>query len=461
MRPLVALAFCTAGVVIAAAPPTPIAPGGRPTDPPAAPALAKRVRELVGELGDDSFARREAAHAALLRLGPGVVPALDALGPQEDPEVRDRLRRVCRALAGYREDILGLLAAMPEARGDAGSPLAAAMSRVIAGHQPRSGDFLLSLVAAPESRLRRRAVHAFAYSWGGMTPEQVEAYVRRALTLRAHPRKRYPQGEDVFIRMGYESADGWDGWPPAGGFDLATRTTHFLDGRPVGEPFAYRGPNACTGWVGTKNLPVGRHSCSLELEYAFAHRGVKRSGVIRSRPFAFAVVAPGSFEALAAPEDAATERLVRGAVRFAQELSDFDGKPESLVMARPGVKAVPQQQVTWRGPGGESGGLSAPWWGIDGSLPVDLCFDVALHAQKGGKVYPCSPIVLLRGKTQKGYVMPKDVAGFARDNAGETAVRVVLTPSRTLAITTPEVTRYYGGSITSGVLKVKCTGPAK
>ena len=54
--------------------------------------------ELVAQLGDRTWARREAAHAALLAAGPPAHAALLAHRDHEDPEVRSRLGRIIDAL---------------------------------------------------------------------------------------------------------------------------------------------------------------------------------------------------------------------------------------------------------------------------------------------------------------------------------------------------------------------------
>jgi hypothetical protein len=457
MRRFIALLIATAGIVTAAAPPT----GGVGGKRVAEPALIQQVRALVRRLGADAFDDREAAHNALLRLGADIVPVLDMLGPQKDPEVRDRLRRICRVLVPYREEVLGLLGAMNEKGISRSSPLFAAMDRVLAKHQPRSGDFLLSLILASETKLRHRAVFAFAASWNTMTPNQVDAYLRQALLIEAHSRKHYPLGEDVSFGMMYLARDGWEGWPEEKELAFVTRTTHYLDGKPFGEPFDCRGPGATTGWVGTKGLALGEHACSAKLEYTYKHRGKSRSGVLRSRAFSFSIIAPADFEDLAAPKDAALDRKVRGTLRFAQKLSDFEVKPLIIIGEQGKGRGDGKPQITWGGPRMDDYSITTPWWEIDKPLPVDLCFDVALREKTSGKLYPCSVIVLLRGKTRTGYFAPKDVEGFARDNPGEVSFEAVLTPSRKMAITMPQVTRYYAGSITSGVLKVKCIGPGK
>jgi hypothetical protein len=256
--------------------------------------------------------------------------------------------------------------------------------------------------------------------------------------------------------MFYQFADGWAGLPADGiPFHFATRTAHFLDGKPYGKPFAYRGPAATTGWIRTKDLALGKHSCALELEYTFAHRGEKVTGRIRSRDFAFTMVAADTPDDLIAPKDAATDRFVRQSFRFVQKESDLYPP-----RGRRGFENLPPEdprrpQVTWEGPGGKRCGLSVPHWKADKALPVDLCFEVALIDQKTGKTYPCDPLILRRGQAHWGYLYPRDVRAFARGRSGDVPVKAVLTPSRKTALSTTDVSRYWPGSITSDVLTVR------
>jgi hypothetical protein len=452
MNPLRRLALMVCGLLLASVPLAGrAAPQGSPPD------LEKQVKSLVGQLGDRAFARREAAHKALLRLGEGVLPLLEKLGPAQAPEVQLRITRIRRELVGYRDDIRASLAALPEIKDGPRRPIPEGLKRVIAGHQPKSGDYLLSLIADPKSNLRRRAVRAFTYTWKSMSAAQLRAYLPHVLTLEAQPRPRYPQGIDAGVGMLYYFADNWMGLPADGiPFQFMTRTTHFLDGKPYGKPFAYQGPVATTGWIWTKDLALGKHSCALELEYTFTHRGEKLTGRIRSRDFPFTMVAADTPDDLIAPKDAATDRFVRQSFRFVPKESDLHPPPREIHGLNLLREDPRRPQITWEGPGGKRCGLSVPHWKADKALPVDLCFEVALIDQKTGKTYPCDPLILRRGQAAVwGYLCPRDVRAFARGRSGDVPVKAVLTPSRKTALSTTDLTRYWPGSITSDVLTVR------
>ena len=62
--------------------------------PDADPSIGDRVEALVAQLGDDAWARREAATAQLRQLGRAAEPALKAALTNEDPEIADRAKRL-------------------------------------------------------------------------------------------------------------------------------------------------------------------------------------------------------------------------------------------------------------------------------------------------------------------------------------------------------------------------------
>ena len=54
-----------------------------------------------------------------------------------------------------------------------------------------------------------------------------------------------------------------------------------------------------------------------------------------------------------------------------------------------------------------------------------------------------------------GYIVPRDPRAFAKDRDGFVPVKVVLKPSRALALSEPKVTGYFAEEIASGELKMK------
>jgi HEAT repeat protein len=68
------------------------------------PAVRTRAAALIRQLGDDEFDRRQAASAALLELGPVVLPVLEPALRDEDLEIRTRATRLVESLR-RRDDL--------------------------------------------------------------------------------------------------------------------------------------------------------------------------------------------------------------------------------------------------------------------------------------------------------------------------------------------------------------------
>jgi uncharacterized protein (TIGR03067 family) len=89
VRPCLILVV-TAGLALAAAP---LTPGGVPDQ--------KRIAQLIKQLGDDDFAKREAASKALEAIGAPALAALrKAATTSSDLEVRRRAERITRSVKG-------------------------------------------------------------------------------------------------------------------------------------------------------------------------------------------------------------------------------------------------------------------------------------------------------------------------------------------------------------------------
>ena len=101
-------------------------------------------------------------------------------------------------------------------------------------------------------------------------------------------------------------------------------------------------------------------------------------------------------------------------------------------------------------------GIHVPIWEVWQGIDVDLCFDVEIHDVKTGKIYPADPVSVHRGQRSRGYLYPHNSPeGFAKGRDGFVAVKVVFKPSRALALSDPEVTKYFPDSITTGELRAK------
>src|SRR5262249_52529673 len=110
--------------------------------------------------------------------------------------------------------------------------------------------------------------------------------------------------------------------------------------------------------------------------------------------------------------------------------------------------------VTWQSKQGTTAGLQCPVW-IASGLDVDLCFDAEILDVKAGVTYPADPIVIHPVNSGHGWIIPRDVRAFAKDRDGFVTVKVILKPSRALALTDPKVTSYYPDKIASSELRMK------
>src|SRR5215475_8040048 len=94
-----AIAGAVAGILLAAQ-------VGTVSGEPGKEKEAERIARLIKQLGDDSFAKREAASKALEAIGKPALPALrKAAASGNDPELRQRAERIIQVIAAR----LGLL----------------------------------------------------------------------------------------------------------------------------------------------------------------------------------------------------------------------------------------------------------------------------------------------------------------------------------------------------------------
>jgi hypothetical protein len=419
------------------------------------------VSDLVKQLGDPKFAAREAAQRELLKRGEGIVPELDLLAKWADAETADRIAKVRYNLVGYKDEIRRLLALVDEGKDRAPVPISDELRGLIAEHQPGSGNVLLEFLADPKHKLRRKAVGTFMAIWDVATPDQVDTYIQKTVTLKTIHRAKFPAKVGAMISFEAQPLDGWSGWPlrDSKTFKFNTRTARYLDGKPYDKPFEYRYPFATVGWYRVGELAEGKHTIHAGMEYEFTQNGQKRKGAIRSKDSTFEVVSADSPDELVAPWTDALDRKVRDTFKVRE--NDFD--PNAFTGYQLGT--LPAQgaeyewgpQVTWQSGTGPMSGLHCPLWMMSASLAdVDLCFDVEIRDVKSGTVYPADSIVIHRGdRVHRGYITPRNAPGFAKDRDGFVTVKVILKPSRAMALTDPEVKSYYPGTIKSDELRMK------
>jgi hypothetical protein len=171
------------------------------------------------------------------------------------------------------------------------------------------------------------------------------------------------------------------------------------------------------------------------------------------------VVSADTPDDLIAPRSDALTKQVRS--KFTVRESEHD--PKRFTGYQPGT--LPAQgaehhwypQVTWDVKPGVRAGIHCPVRMMTGALPdVDLCFEAEIHDIKTGTVYPADPVVVRRNQhVERSWIVPRDVRAFAKGRDGFVTVKVVLKPSRAVALTDPEVTRYYPDPITSEEFRMK------
>ncbi|MBO0698323.1 MAG: hypothetical protein J2P46_08020 [Zavarzinella sp.] len=422
-------------------------------DPPAT------VADLVRQLGDEKYARREAAQKELLRRGEAIVPELDRLAKTADTETTERLRKVRYELIGYLDDVRRLLEDVDNRAGYVPNPISPELRDLITGHQPRAGDFLLDLATDDHSVFQRRARRAFLQTWESASANQIDRFVRYQVTLTMNHRPKFPAKVGAIIAVEALIPEGWTGWFPIAGekpFAMKVRTTRYLDGKPFPQPFDSPYPFATVGWFRVGELAEGKHTIHAVLAYEFTHRGQKRTGEIRSRDSTFEVVSADTPDDLIAPKSEALAKQVRA--KFVIRESEYD--PKNFTGYQPGT--LPAQgaeyewtpQVTWETKPGVRAGLHCPVR-ENAPLDVDLCFDAEIHDLKTGTVYPAEPVIVRAGEGRRSWVIPRDVQAFAKGRDGFVTVKVVLNPSRALALTHLDVKRYYPEPITSAELRMK------
>lgn len=417
------------------------------------------VATLVKRLGDPKFAVREAAQRELLNRGERIVPELDRLAKSSDAETAERLRKIRYELVGYKDDIRRLLTEVHEGKDSASVPVSAELRGLIANHQPGGGDVLLSILADRKHALYRRALRAFVSTWDVATPDQVDRYLQQSVALVTNHRPKFPAKVGAMISFDAQIRDGWTGWPPIGGmkleFDFRCRTTRYIDGKPYEKPFECQYPFATVGWYKVGALSEGKHTINAVMEYEFTQRGEKRKGSIRSSESTFEVTSADTpDELIAAPSEQLTKR-VRSGLLIGETENDvmLGGLPE-IRFSQPAPDPW-YPQVTWEGRPGKTAGVHCPVRMVREALDVDLCFEAEIEDVKTGSKFPADPVIVRQGQYGRNWIIPREARKFAQDRDGFVKVKVVLKPSRALALSDPRIAKYFGETIRTGELRMK------
>ncbi len=340
----------------------------------------------------------------------------------------------------------------------------AKLKELVEAHQPESGDHLLSIISNPADKLNKAAVLLFVKSWESMSAQQIESYCQSALVLKVEARKRYPQGVDAWIGMSYGSMYDFSSWPWHGEtYESPLFRTHgtcFLDGDQNGKPYNFYGPQAGVGGIRLKDLALGKHTCSMVLDYDFMHHGKMLKGSMRSRDSEFEIISSSAPNELIAPKDPKVKKLVEESFEFEETIPTpvFNGPLYFSGTNAPVAVKFPDRwdpQMTWKSSSGKQRGVHLPCWKVAQKLPVDLCFKVTILDTKTQERFPCTSIILRKGDVHEYCFLVDDGESFTRGRSGFISIQVILTPSRELALTSLRVSRYYPETITSPVMNAK------
>ena len=349
------------------------------------------------------------------------------------------------------------------------------IATAITPHLPDSGDWLLDLIATSNEHLRGRACPIFRAYFDRMSDAQMTRYLELNLVHEVRARPKYLAGSDATIdlRVGFLAGD--RGLPhPIRLHPVQTTTTCLLDGKPYGEPVDRTGPlrtkdetNAFfrkpVPSVRVHRLPLteltaGEHRLKLISTYRYEYGDRTFSGRFESPEQRF-VVSDDQTDELLAPSDAELTDAVTESFQLAESSLNFQN-PEKWGND---IYYTWHPHTVWnRKQEGENetwDGLHSAVWRTRKPLPVDLCFDVALEIEKTGEVLAGEQLFALHGEREYGCVLPADPQDprlrEAADEEGYVRVHAILTPSRSLAYSRAEVSRYFGQPIRSGVFRLR------
>jgi hypothetical protein len=353
-------------------------------------------------------------------------------------------------------EIRQILAGMDEVRGDFEPDISADIRDHLVSLQPDAGNALLLVIADSNDNLNRRATDTLLQILEHLTWEQINTYLQLSMECYTRQRPQYPQGVKAGIETGYCIRYSGGGWPPDENFKMRTVTSRYLDDELYGQPFHYYGPQASSGGICLDALDLGRHSVYAVTEYEAEYKDWKFTGGVRSEKCYFQIVSADTPDHLAAPEDPKLDRLVRDSLLI-RETKSQDGLRRHVRTGDFGVwqEDLWEPQTCWKTGDGAEGDIHVPVWELTRELPVDLCFDVEFHAEETGEAYQGDPMLVIKGSKYDGHFFFVPPSEFAGGRNGFIPVRIVLKPSRVLALSDNRITKYYTGTIASEVMRIK------
>lgn len=337
------------------------------------------------------------------------------------------------------------------------------LQQMVAQHLPESADVLLSLCESKDAEMAKRAATVLVRFLDDLSDKQVVRYLQSGFGHFAEKRDRYPQGIDAVIGLGYRFEFGHEGLPKDRKYKFQTTTRHYLDGEEFGEkPFSYPGHGAASGNVKLKDLALGEHSIRMMTEWEFTRGEKTLRGFFETDRLNFEIISADAPNDLIAEADPKLAKIVEASFQFRESQTSFQRRSpfDPRVRERhwqPGAYTI------GKGGKGPVYALHTPFWRMNRPLPVDLAFRMTMKVEGSDLEFSCWDAIVLAGErtyTRHVYTnspideMVKKLLKLA-DNNGFVKVRLVLTPSREAALQNPKVKKYFPGSITSQVLRIR------
>lgn len=340
------------------------------------------------------------------------------------------------------------------------------LQQMIARHLPQSADVLLSQCESEDAELAHRAATVLVRFLDDLTDDQTVRYFTAGFRHFAEKRDQYPQGIDALINLGYRFEFGHDGLPKDRRYEFQTTTRHFLDGRELeDEPFRYSGHGAASGHVRLKDLALGEHIVRMTTTWEFTRGEKSFRGSFESGSLKFDILPSDIPDDLIAEADPDLAGVVGKSLQFRESQTSFERRSRLEDPRTQQRHWRPSSYTVSRDGTGPAYALHTPFWRMNRPLPVDLAFRMTMRVEGTDLEFPCSDVVVPAGErtyTRHVYTrgpldeLVKQLLKVA-DKNGFVKVRLVLTPSRAVALQNPEIQRYFPGSITSDVLRIRAS----
>ncbi|MDA1017727.1 MAG: hypothetical protein O3A00_25125 [Planctomycetota bacterium] len=337
------------------------------------------------------------------------------------------------------------------------------LQNMIAQHLPDSGDVLMTLCESDDEVMANRASTVLVRFLDGLTDPQAKRYFDAGFAHFAEKRDRYPQGIDAMIGLGYRFNFGHEGLPKDRKYQFQTTTRHFLDGKEFGEkPYSYPGPGAASESVKLKDLEVGEHVIRMTTEWEFTRGERPLKGTFETDDVKFEITAADTPDDLIAKPNLGLAKIVKESLQFRESDTSFRRRPRFRPYD-PQRAWRPNTYTLSKDGTGPVYALHTPSWRMNRLLPVDLAFKMKMKVEGTDLELPCYDAVVLSGeRTSTRHVYTADrldeLVKKLLDHADETGfvkVRFILTPSREVALQNPKIKKYFPGSISSDVLRIR------